>query len=202
MKQNYNGGISSYAIWVPEMTKFIELYQSGKSIDEIEELSDKDNVFQMSTPTRARRCSRNLAFRIKLLPESLVNVYNNLNVTNKRIISLLSLMLSSRLLDEFMYEVYRPKVLRHEVLLQDYEVEAFINQKRIESSEVNNWSLNTQKRVKGAIKTFLRDAGLMKIKNRSEDELLCPIIDSQVILIMKTSKLDYEIAALGVGKNV
>ena len=30
MSRTYNGGIASYAIWLPEFAQFIELYQSGK----------------------------------------------------------------------------------------------------------------------------------------------------------------------------
>lgn len=199
MSHNYNGGIASYAIWLPEFTQFIQLYQSGKSVDEIKQLSDDENIFQMSTKARAKRCSRNLAIRITALPEPMIDAFPHLNTANQKLVSLISVMLTSRILDEFVYDVYRPKVTMHETTLQDYEVEAFLNQKRIESPEIAKWSLNTFKRLKGALKTFLRDAGLMEInpENKKEDKLLFPLIDTQVALIMKNAKLDYELAALG-----
>ena len=56
MSRSYNGGIASYAIWLPELTKFIELYQSGRSIDDIKQMSDEENVYQMPTYYRAKRC--------------------------------------------------------------------------------------------------------------------------------------------------
>lgn len=34
-------------------------------------------------------------------------------------------------------------------------------------------------------------------ENKKEDKLLYPLIDTQVALIMKNAKLDYELAALG-----
>lgn len=199
MPRSYNGGIASYAIWLPEFTQFIQLYQSGKSVDEIKQLSDDENIFQMSTRARAKRCSRNLAVRITALPEPMIDAFPHLNTGNQKLVSLISMMLTSRILDEFVYDVYRPKVTIHETTLQDYEVEAFLNQKRIESPEIAKWSLNTFKRLKGALKTFLRDAGLMEInpENKKEDKLLYPLIDTQVALIMKNAKLDYELAALG-----
>lgn len=199
MSHNYNGGIASYAIWLPEFTQFIQLYQSGKSVNEIKQLSDDENIFQMSTKARAKRCSRNLAIRIIALPEPMIDAFPHLNTTNQKLVSLISVMLTSRILDEFVYDVYRPKVTMHETTLQDYEVEAFLNQKRIESPEIAKWSLNTFKRLKGALKTFLRDAGLMEInpENKKEDKLLYPLIDTQVALIMKNAKLNYELAALG-----
>lgn len=199
MSHNYNGGIASYAIWLPEFTQFIQLYQSGKSVNEIKQLSDDENIFQMSTKARAKRCSRNLAIRITALPEAMIDAFPHLNTTNQKLVSLISVMLTSRILDEFVYDVYRPKVTMHETTLQDYEVEAFLNQKRIESPEIAKWSLNTFKRLKGALKTFLRDARLMEInpENKKEDKLLYPLIDTQVALIMKNAKLDYELAALG-----
>ena len=163
MSRSYNGGIASYAIWLPELTKFIELYQSGYSVNDIKQMSDEENIFQMPTKTRAKRCSRNLAVRVKALPESVLNIFSQLDTSNQKIISLLSVMLTSRILDEFIYEVYRPKVQMREDILQDYEVEAFINQKRIESPTIAAWSLNTYKRIKGALKTYVRDGGLMEI---------------------------------------
>lgn len=199
MVRTYNGGIASYAIWLPEFTKFISMYQDGKSIDEIKQLSDDENIFQMSSKVRAKRCSRNLAVRIKALPESIIDLYPRLNTTNQNLVALVSMMLTSRILDEFVYEVYRPKVLIHDDTLKNYEIEAFINNKRIESTEVANWSLNTIKRLKGALKTFLRDAGLLEniSKSQKEDKLIFPLIDSQLALIMKNEKLDYELAAIG-----
>ncbi|AZN76639.1 DUF1819 domain-containing protein [Lactobacillus acidophilus] len=193
MTRTYNGGIASYAIWLPEFTKFVELYEDGKSIAEIKQLSDDENIFQMSTPARARRCSRNLALRIKKLPDSIVDLYPRLNPVNQNLVALISVMLTSRILDEFIYEVYRPKAIIHNDTLQDYEIEAFFNNKRIESDTVANWSLKTIKRLKGAVKTYLRDAGLMTADNK----LLFPFIDSQLVLLMKKEGLDYELAALG-----
>lgn len=199
MVRTYNGGIASYAIWLPEFTKFISMYQDGKSIGEIKQLSDDENIFQMSSKARAKRCSRNLAVRIKALPESIINLYPRLNTTNQNLVALVSMMLTSRILDEFVYDIYRPKVLIHDDTLKDYEIEAFINNKRIESTEVANWSLNTIKRLKGALKTFLRDAGLLEniSKSQKENKLIFPLIDSQLALIMKNEKLDYELAAIG-----
>ena len=196
MSRSYNGGIASYAIWLPELTKFIELYQSGYSINDIKQMSDEENIFQMPTKARAKRCSRNLAVRVKALPESVLNIFSQLDTSNQKIISLLSVMLTSRILDEFMY---RPKVQMREDILQDYEVEAFINQKRIESPTIAAWSLNTYKRIKGALKTYMRDGGLMEIdpQNKKQDKLLFPLLDSQLVLAMKVAKLDYELAALG-----
>lgn len=198
MSRTYNGGIASYAIWLPEFTKFISLYQSGNSIEKIKKLSDEQNIFKMSTPARARRCSRNLAVRVKTLPQSIIELYPNLDTNNQNIVALLSLMLTSRILDEFVYDVYRPKVTFRETTLNDYEVEEFINNKRIESPEVAKWSLNTYKRLKGALKTFLRDAGLLeKDKTSKTDKVIFPLIDSQLLLLMKNENLDYELAALG-----
>lgn len=198
MIRTYNGGIASYAIWLPEFTKFISQYQSGKTIDEIKRLSDEENIFQMSSKLRAKRCSRNLAVRVKALPQSIINLYPSLNVANQKLVALLSMMLTSKILDEFIYDVYRPKVSLQETNFNNYEIEEFINNKRIESSEIAEWSLNTIKRLKGALKTFMRDAGLLEKDNETnKDNLVFPLIDSQLVLLMKKEKLNYELAALG-----
>lgn len=195
--QKYNGGIASYAIWLPEFTKFIQLYLQGKSIKNIKDLSDKENIFNMSTKSRAQRCSRNLAIRVQNLPQSIIELYPNLDTNNQKLIALISVMRTSRLLSEFIYDVYRPKRELRDETLKNYEIENFLNDKRIESEEVSNWSLNTIKRLNGALKTYLRDAGLAEIKNRKENILIFPFIDFRLKSTMKKEKMDYELAALG-----
>lgn len=195
--QKYNGGIASYAIWLPEFTKFIQLYLQGKSIENIKNLSDKENIFRMSTKSRAQRCSRNLTTRVQNLPQSIIELYPDLDTSNQKLVALISVMRTSRLLSEFIYEIYRPKRELHNETLKNYEIENFLNNKRIESEEISNWSLNTIKRLNGALKTYLRDAGLAEIKNRKENILIFPFIDFRLRSVMKKEKMNYELAALG-----
>lgn len=197
MNKNYNGGIASYAIWLPEFTRFIQLYLQGNSIEDIKKLSDQKNIFKMSTKSRAQRCSRNLAIRIQNLPQSLIELYPDLDTNNQKLVALISVMRTSRLLSEFVYDVYRPKRELHDEILKNYEIESFLNNKRIESNEVASWSLNTIKRLNGALKTYLRDAGLAEIKNRKENVLIFPFVDFRLKNVLKQENMQYELAALG-----
>ena len=54
MSRSYNGGIASYAIWLPELTKFIELYQSGCSIDDINQMSDEETIFWLEVSSNGK----------------------------------------------------------------------------------------------------------------------------------------------------
>lgn len=197
MNRNYNGGIASYAIWLPEFTRFIQLYLQGNSIEDIKKISDQENIFNMSTKARARRCSRNLALRIQNLPQSLIELYPDLDTNNQKLVALMSVMRTSRLLSEFIYDVYRPKRELHDEILKNYEIENFLNDKRIESNEVASWSLNTIKRLNGALKTYLKDAGLAEIKSRKENILIFPFIDFRLKNTLKQENMQYELVALG-----
>lgn len=197
MERKYTGGLASYAIWLPEFTTYISLYQSGKTAKEIMELSDEENIFKMPTKPQAKRCSRDMVRRVDALPESIVDMYPMLDSANQKLVAILSSMLVNRLLDELVYEVYRPKAAMREQYLYAYEVEEFMNQKTLESQTVANWSHYTRKRVIGALKQHMRDASLMTIDGQKRDKLLYPLMDLQLGQAMKDAQLNYELLALG-----
>lgn len=196
-KRKYSGGLSSYQIWLPEFEQFVNLYLNGEDIKDIQIKGREENLFKQKTRAQAQRCSNNLAMRIKLLPEEIIELFPDLDITNKKLIALLSLMLFSRILDEFIYEVYRPKAVLRDGTLKDYEVEAFMNSKRMESPEVASWSINTVASVKSNLKGLCRTAGLTKLIKKGSDQVLFPLIDYRLANAMKRAGLDYELAALG-----
>ncbi len=171
MTNNYNAGITSYALWFNEFKLCLSLYLQGKSISEIKKLSDENNIFELPSRDRARRASRNLTKRVEALPKDIQELFSSLDISNQKIIALLSMMLNNRLLDEFVFEVYRNEIVFGDRVLEENEMDNFIRHKQVESEQVSRWTDETAKRVKGSLKTILRDAGLLKRRNKVDDVL-------------------------------
>lgn len=195
MTNKYNAGITSYALWLNEFKICLSLYAEGKSTVEIKQASDKNNIFEMHSRDRAKRASRNLTRRVLVLPDNIIDLFPTLDIGNQKLVALLSMMLTDRLLDEFVYEVYRKNLIIGAKFLKENEVEQFIINKQIESEQLRNWTDKTVKRVEGSLKTILRDAGLLERHNNS-DLLLQPFISLQLLKLIKKDNLNQKLASL------
>ena len=91
--KKYSAAIVSHALWNDEFKRFLSMLQEGYTTEEILKLSDEQNVFQLSSATRARQVSRILRQRVEALPQSLLDLYPTLSEDNKLIVNYIGLML-------------------------------------------------------------------------------------------------------------
>lgn len=188
--------MNSHALWFNEFKICMELYRDGFTSAEIKEKSKDDNVLQMPSKDRARRAVDNLTKRIEALPSSIKEIFFSLNVENQKIVALLSLMLTNRLLDEFCYEVLRNEMIVGSTELANYKVVAFMQQKQAQDEQLANWSEQTAKRARNMLITFLKDAGLITTEGRT-NIINHLFYNNQLIAAMKEAGLTYELAGLG-----
>ncbi|GKS82284.1 hypothetical protein LPAF129_19700 [Ligilactobacillus pabuli] len=193
----YSAAIISHNLWFNEFNIYLNYVLEGKTIAEVNELSDNENVLQAKTPTRARQISRILGHRVEALPQSIKDLYPTLDVTNQKVVDFLSVMLCSKLMSEFMYEVYRDELILGDMRLDDSEIQAFLTEKQGESEQVAGWTSQTIHRLKGCFKTFVRETGLVMSENNGVSDKVTPIfLDDRLVQTMKDEKLDYELSSL------
>ena len=200
MTKKYNAGITSHALWLQEFKLGVSLYLDGKSADEIKAASDEENIFQMTTADRAKRASRNIVRRIPSLPVSVIEIFPHLDISNQKLVALLSMMLTNPLVDDFVYEVYRNEIVFGDRILEPREVRAFFIKKQMENEQVSVWTDKTTRRVMNAVLSILRDAGLLRKPTgniANGDEVLKPYLSFDLVDVMKETGLTRELAALG-----
>lgn len=200
MTGRYNAGITSHSLWFNEFKLAVSLYLDGKTLDEIKQASDEENIFKMATSNRAKRASRNIVRRIDSLPFNIIKIFPMLDIESQEVVALLSMMLTNQIMDDFMFEVYRNEIILGDRILYDREINAFFVKKQMENEQVGNWTDKTTTRVKAALKTILRDAGLLKKQTNPQkdgDLVLKPYLSLQLIDAMKKDRLERELAALG-----
>lgn len=193
----YSAAIISHNLWFPEFNIYLNLILQGKTVLEVNKLSDAENILQERTPTRAKQISRILGHRVEALPESIIELYPSLDLSNQKIVDFISIMLCSKLISEFMYEVYRDELILGDMQLNDSEIQAFLTRKQGESEQIAGWTDQTIHRLKSALKTFLRDTGLVTGENNGIADKVTPIfLDDRLVQLMKDEKLEYELSSL------
>ena len=126
--------------------------------------------------------------RTRALPKEIVNMFSSLTVADQKILNILGVMMTDRLFFEFMYEVYREKIMTGNIQLDNSDIRAFFENKAGQSEKVANFTLQTKKRLVTAYKTYLKEANLIE-ENGKVFNIKKPVLDINLEKKMTTKEL-------------
>ena len=159
--KEYSAGIVSHAFWYDEFRQYIQLLNDGLTPAEIRVEVLQKNIFLASTPSRAKRMIGGLERRVAAINQDVLDIFLHLDIANQKVVDMISVMKTNKLIGEFMYEAYRSELILGDSVIEEHEYTAFFNKKQSESAEVAAWTDQTIHRIKGIIHTFLLDSGLV-----------------------------------------
>ncbi|SKA70294.1 Putative inner membrane protein [Eubacterium uniforme] len=179
MKRNtYSAAAVSSLLWFMEFKKEIMLLNDGKSFDEIKSMSEKENIFGAATPARAKNIYSKTTSRIKSLDESIYGVFCNADISNQKLITLIATMAQDTLFFDFMYEVFREKLIIGSNEISKTDIRVFFKNKASQDDNVAKWTDETLKRLERTYIGYMSDAGIIDNKKRAEKRKITrPILD-------------------------
>jgi len=172
----YSSGLVSESFWFIEFKKIVKLRNEGKSWDKIRELCLNENLLGISKEYRAKRIYGYLKNRIEALDEDIYEIFVNSDLVTQKIIVFIAAAKQNRLFFEFLYEVYREKVLLGVNELTDSDINVFFKNKQQQDSTIAAWTDVTLKRLRGTYMNFMADAGLLTIIDKQK-KMTPPILD-------------------------
>jgi len=158
---NYSAGMVSQVFAFVETKKLADLLAKGMSREEAWALVESENLFQLKNPTRLKRTFNYILNRIQSLPKELINILPVLDSENAKILVLISIMKTDMLFFEFVYEVYRGKIILGEKTIENRDLNAFFDDKANQSELVAGWSDAGVQKLKNCYIKNLVDAGLL-----------------------------------------
>lgn len=177
MDDKYSAGLVSQSFWFVEFKRIIKLMESGKTEPEIKDLCLKENLFGTAKEYRARRMYGYIWNRVKQLDESLMQLFLRTDLSTQKIINLICVLKTDRLFFEFLYEVYREKVILGFDVIEDIDMRVFFNQKEMQSEEVAQWVDTTKKRLRNIYTNYMIDANLLAVEGKQK-KIKIPILDT------------------------
>ncbi|GAB6190004.1 hypothetical protein JCM30566_17460 [Marinitoga arctica] len=151
-----------------EVKIMIELLNQNFSMNEIKKKVFEENIFQYNSESSTKRVFTALKKRLNYLDKELAQIFISAPYDTKRAINLYLIMKSNKLMFDFMFEVMREKYLYKIFKLNDFEINNFFEEKKIQIPEISNWSEKTLRRTKTEIKKILYDSGILKDKKSME----------------------------------
>lgn len=177
INKTYSAGLMSQSFWFIEFKKVVKLVNEGKSYDEIKAACLQANLFGAAKSYRAQRMYGYINNRVKTLDASMVNLFCTSDLATQKIINLIAILRTDRLFFEFVFEVYREKVILGIPCLEDGDVNVFFKNKETQSDDIALWKDSTKNHLRSNYFNFLTDANLLMVSNKMK-KITPPILDA------------------------
>ena len=182
--KKYSAGLISQSFWFLELKKVINLIADGKTYDEIKSICTEENLFGVSKEYRAKRMCGYILNRARKLDDIMIDLFLTSDLSTQKIINLITILKCDRLFFEFMFEVYREKIILGIPILENKDLKIFFSNKESQSEDIENWKDSTKKHLQTNYITYLTDAGLITTKNKQRT-VTPPILDIELERYLK-----------------
>lgn len=182
--KNYSASLVSKRFWFYESKQYIEMLNDGMTSDEIQRLSENENIFGAASSSRAKEIFNTVRRRVNILGKEIQKLFPKLNIDNQKVVVLISVLLLNDLLLEFMLEVYQVQLQKGQMQLTVTDYKAFFSEKQRINETVASWKPYTYNRLGSAYKKYLLEAGLIR-EDGDADLMTLKVIDTKVLQWLK-----------------
>lgn len=152
----------SQSFWFIEFKKVLPMVMEGKAQDEIKKYCIEQNIFGAVNANRSRRVNQTtLPTGRWLLMKRNLKLFQDSDLSTQKIINLIAIMRTDRLLSEFVYEVYRTRKILGFSEITAADIKQFFRDKELQEPLIEGWIDSTKKRLSGCYFNFLTEAGLL-----------------------------------------
>jgi hypothetical protein len=121
------------------------------------------------------------------------------DIATQKLIAIIAIMKSDGLFHDFMYEVFREKLIIGNCELADSDLRVFFKHKQLQSGKVANWTDYTLKRLGTCYKTMLMEAGLTE-HSLGARKILKPLLDKSLEQALRANNMESILHALTGGR--
>ncbi len=175
-EQKYSAGMVSRPFWFLEFKKTVKLLNDGLSFDDIKEKNLVENIYGANKEYRAKEIYNGVTRRARMLDEELIRLFCDTGLETQKAMALFTAMKIDKLFFEFMYEVYREKILIGVKILDHSAIMIFFKDRQVHDKSAAAWADCTLKKLQNSYINYLIESGLITDKN-NKHEITQPIID-------------------------
>ena len=158
-QKKYSAGLMSQSFWFIEFKKVLPMVMEGKAQDEIKKYCIEQNIFGAVNANRSRRVTNYITNRAMTLDETELKLFQDSDLSTQKIINLIAIMRTDRLLSEFVYEVYRTRKILGFSEITAANIKQFFRDKELQEPLIEGWIDSTKNRLSGCYLNFLTEAG-------------------------------------------
>ncbi len=158
----YSAGFTSEGWFQNEINIVLPLKIEGLSKGEILERIIEQNFFQLRSESSIKKRFQMVYRRSQTFSDELSKLYIDGSRLDQKALLLYSYLKCYRLPYEFFNEVILYNYRNNKSIVQNIDVEFFIERKEGESEKVLGWRPETKKRLRSSILMFFRESGMLQ----------------------------------------
>lgn len=194
-RKEYSAGMVKLSFWFSEFRKVIHLLNLGKTMNEIKIDNTKENIFSAPTVARSIQIFNTVSTRVKALNPDFYRLFEESDISNQKLITLIAIMESDSLFLDFMYEVYREKLIIGQDEIATSDISIFFKDKQVQNERVAKWTDYTLKRLGNCYKTMLMEAGILE-RATGNRKIQKPIMERSLEAKLKEFGMEQTLRAL------
>ena len=186
IEQDYSAGIVSQSFWFNEFRQLLKLKAENYDTDEIKKRVIEENLFGAPNEYRAKRICGYLINRTSVVEKELSDLFFSSDLAAQKLINLIAVIRQDRLFFEFLYEVYREKIILGEKTLELSDAKGFFNHKETQDNTILEWKDQTKRRIQSAYFNFMAEANLLEINDKKR-LITPPLLDIALERYLKSN---------------
>lgn len=192
---DYSAGLMSQSFWFLEFKKVVRLRYDGMAYEDIKKKCIEENLFGAAKEYRASRMAGYIITRVKAMDDTMVELFITSDLATQKLINLVMILKTDRLFFEFVYEVYREKVILGTEIMEDSDVNIFFTKKETQSDLIAGWKDSTKRHLRSCYLNFMTDANLLTVINKKKT-ITPPILDVALERYLKAMDEEAMVKAL------
>lgn len=145
-------------LWYRETKQCIELLREGKTLSEIKELSQRENIFNAASASRADNIRVVTARRIQAVNDEFLKFFAMQETMTQKQLCVVLVMLTDHTFYKFMNDVFKEKLILGVMELHDSDLIGFIHGLQENDVRSAKWTDAGIKKLRDNYKSILKDA--------------------------------------------
>ena len=176
MNESYSAGLMSESFWFLEFKQAVKLRDEGLSLEEIRNKCLEENAFGYTKEKRAKAVIGYILSRVRSMDDAMASLFMNSDLQTQKLINLITLLRKDRLFFEFVYEVYREKIILGVPTLELTDAKVFFSRKESQDEALASWKESTKKTLRSQYLHFLSEANLLTVIDKKRT-ITPPLMD-------------------------
>ena len=163
----------------------------GENADTLKKRNIEENLIKHKKIGSVKRVNSPIFRRLKIMNKEMLEEFVYSDIENSKYILLYTIMKTDKLVRDFLFEVYKDKLLMRKEYIEKFEIDNWYEEKCILSKTLRERTESTAAKLKQVIMKILQDSGLV-IKEKDRFKIIRPLLKEKYISMLdKNGDMEY-----------
>lgn len=163
----------------------------GENADTLKKRNIEENLIKHKKIGSVKRVNSPIFRRLKIMNKEMLEEFVYSDIENSKYILLYTIMKTDKLVRDFLFEVYKDKLLMRKEYIEKFEIDNWYEEKCILSKTLRERTESTSAKLKQVIMKILQDSGLV-IKEKNRFKIVRPLLKEKYISMLdKKGDMEY-----------